>query len=87
MKHIRIDLNCKYGNIVPLYNVPSNVKQIIINNNMNKIFDNDVFASDDEYEGNNVPNYDLFNNMSLTYFSKLKQLNLHIQLLFRNGLY
>ena len=28
---------------------------------MNKMFDTDVFASDDEYEGNNVPNYDLFN--------------------------
>ena len=58
---IRLDLNCKYGNIVPLYNVPSNVKESIINNNMSKMFDNDVFASDDEYEGNNVPKYDLFN--------------------------
>ena len=57
---IRSNLNCKYGNIVPLYNIPSNVKESIVNNNMNKMFDTDVFASDDEYEGNNVHNYDLF---------------------------
>ena len=27
---------------------------------MNKMFDTEVFASDDKYEDNNVPNYDLF---------------------------
>ena len=58
---IRLNLSFKYGNIVPLYNLPSNVKESIVNNNMNKMFDTDVFASDDEYEGNNVPNYYLFN--------------------------
>ena len=57
---IRLNLNCKYSNIVPLYNLPSNVKASIVNNNMKKMFDTDVFASDDEYEGNNVPNYYLF---------------------------
>ena len=69
---IRLDLNCKYGNIVPLYNVPSNVKESIINNNMNKMFDNDVFASDDEYEGNNVPNYDLFNKHVFDIFQQVE---------------
>ena len=49
---IRLDHNCKYGNKVPIYNVPSHVKESIVNNNMKKIFDSDVFASDDEYEGN-----------------------------------
>ena len=84
---IRLNLNCKYSNIISLYNLLSNVKESIVNNNMKYILDTDVFASDDEYEGNNIPNYNFSTNISLKYFSKLKQLNSHIQSLFRNGLY
>ena len=68
---IRLNLNCKYGNIVPLYNLPSNVKENVVNNNMNKMFDTNVFASDDEYEGNNVPNYDLFNKHVFDIFQQV----------------
>ena len=68
---IRLNLNCKYGNIVPLYNLPSNVKENVVNNNMNKMFDTNVFASDDEYEGNNVPNYDLFNKYIFDIFQQV----------------
>ena len=57
---IRLNLNCKYSNIVPLYNLPGNVKEIIVNNSMNKMLDTEVFASDDLYEDNDVPNCDLF---------------------------
>ena len=32
-----------------------------MNRNMNKMFDNDIFASDDKHEDNNVPNYGIFN--------------------------
>ena len=71
MKHIRIDLNCKYGNIVPLYNVPSNVKESIVNNNMKKMFDTEIFASNDEYEDNDVPNYDLFNKHVFEIFQQV----------------
>ena len=58
---IRLNLNGKYGNIVPLFNLPSNVKEFIVNNNIKKMFDTEVFVSDDEYDNNNVPDYDLFN--------------------------
>ena len=57
---IRLILNFKYGNIVPLYILPGNVKEIIVNNSMNKMLDTEVFASDDLYEDNDVPNCDLF---------------------------
>ena len=65
------NLNFKYGNIVPLYNLPSNVKESIVNNNMNKIFDTEVFAFDDEYEDNNVPNYDIFNKHVFDIFQQV----------------
>ena len=58
---IRINLNYKYSKIVPLYNVSSNEKENIVNRNMKKMLDNDNFASDDEHEENNVPNYDILN--------------------------
>ena len=58
---IRISLKYKHDKIVSLYNVSSNKKENIVNRNMKKILDNDIFASDDEDEENNVPNYDLFN--------------------------
>ena len=44
---IRLDLNFKYGNIVYLHNVPCNVRESIVNNNMNKMFNSDIFVSDD----------------------------------------
>ena len=69
---IRLYLNCKYGTIVPLYNVPSNVKENIVNNNVKKMFDSDVIASDDEYEGNNVHNYDLFNKNVFDIFQQVE---------------
>ena len=58
---IRIDLNYKYGNIIPLYKVHCNHKENIVNRNMNKIFESGIFASDEEHDGNNIPNYDQFN--------------------------
>ena len=69
---IWLNINCKYGNIVHLYNLPSNVKEIFVNNNMNEMFDTDVFASDDKYEGNNVPNYDLFNKHVFDIFQQVE---------------
>ena len=71
-RDIRLNLDCKYGNIVPLYNIPSNVKESIVNNNMNKMFDTDVFASGVEYEGNNVPNCDLFNKYVFYIFQQVE---------------
>ena len=68
---IRLNLNVKYGNIVPLFNLPSNVKESIVNNNMKKMFDSEVFASDDEYEDNNVPNYDIFNKHVFDIFQQV----------------
>ena len=68
---IRLNLNCKYSNIVPLYNLPSNVKESIVNNNMNTIFDTEAIASDDEYEDNNIPNYDLFNKHVFDIFQQV----------------
>ena len=44
-----------------------------------------VWGYDDEYEINNVPNYDLFNKHVLIFKKKLKQLNLYIQFLLQNG--
>ena len=58
---VRIVLNYKYGKKFPLYKVPCNKKGNIVNRNMDKNFDNDVFAYEDEHEDNNVPNYDMFN--------------------------
>ena len=84
---IRLDLDCKYGNIVPRYNVPSNVKESIVNNNMNKMFDSDVFASDDEYEGNNVPNCDIFNKHVFDIFQQVETIVFTYTNVFRNGLY
>jgi len=69
---IRLNLNVKYGNIVPLFNLPSNVKESIVNNNMKKMFDSEVFASDDEYEDNNVPDYDLFNKHVFDIFQQVE---------------
>ena len=36
------------------------------------MFDSDVFASDDGYEGNNVPNYDLFNKHVFDIFQQVE---------------
>ena len=69
---IRLNLNGKYGNIVPLFNLPSNVKESIVNNNMKTMFDSEVFASDDEYEDNNVPEYDLFNKHVFDIFQQVE---------------
>ena len=71
---IRLNLNGKYGNIVPLFNLPSNAKESIVNNNIKKMFDTEVFASDDEYEDNNVPNYDLFNKHVFDIFQQVETL-------------
>ena len=60
------------SSIVSLYNIPSNVKESIMNNNMKKMFDTDVFVSDDEYEGNNVPNYDIFNKHVFDIFQQVE---------------
>ena len=84
---IRLNLHVKYGNIVPLFNLPSNVKESIVNNNMKKMFDSEVFVSDDKYKDNNDPDYDLFNKHVFDIFQQKKQLNSHILLLFRNGMY
>ena len=43
-----------------------------MNNNMKKMFDTDVFVSDDEYEGNNVPNYDIFNKHVFDIFQQVE---------------
>ena len=69
---IRLNLNGKYGNIVPLFNLPSNVKESIVNNNMKKMFDSEIFASDNEYEDNNVPDYDLFNKHFFDIFQQVE---------------
>ena len=45
-----------------------------MNNNMKKMFDTEVFASDDEYEDNNVPNYDLFNKHVFDIFQQVETL-------------
>ena len=72
MKHdIQLNLNFKYGSIVPLYNLPSKVKESIVTNNMNTMFDTEIFASDDKYEDNNVPNYDLFNKHVFDIFQQV----------------
>ena len=39
-----------------------------------KKFDSDVFASNDEYEDNNVPNYDLFNKHVFDIFQQVETL-------------
>ena len=69
---IRLNLNFKCGNIVPLYILPSNVKESILNNNMNKMYDTEVFASDDEYVDNNIPSYDLFNKHVFDIFQQVE---------------
>ena len=51
---------------------------------MKKMLDNDIFASGDEHEENNVPSYDLLTNICLIFISKWKRLRLHIQLSFLN---
>lgn len=60
-ENIWIDLNYKYSNIIPIYKVHCNYKENIVNRNMNKIFESGIFASDEEHDDNNIPNYDLFN--------------------------
>ena len=68
---IRLNLNFKCGNIVPLYILPSNVKESILNNNKNKMYNTEVFASDDEYVDNNIPSYDLFNKHVFDIFQQI----------------
>ena len=54
-------VNYKYAKIFPLNNAFSNKKESIVNRNMKKMLDNDIFTSDNEHEENNIPNYDRFN--------------------------
>ena len=52
------------------------------------MIEDNISASDEEHEINNVPNYDLFNkDVFDIFFNKQKQLNWHIQLLVLNGLF
>ena len=69
---IRIDLNYKYGYIIPLHKIPCNNKESIVNCNMNKMFENDVFFSYEEHDDNNVPNYDLFNKHDFDIFQQVE---------------
>ena len=46
-------------------------KKSVVNNDMNKMFDTEVFASDDEYADNNVPSYDLFNKHIFDIFQQI----------------
>ena len=39
---------------------------------MKKMFDTEVFVSDDEYEDNNVPDYDLFNKHVFDIFQQVE---------------
>ena len=64
---IRIDLNYEYGKIVPHYNV-----QNIVNRNIKKILDNNIFSSDDGHEENDVPNYDLFNKHVFDFYQQVE---------------
>ena len=84
---IRLNLNVKYGNIVPLYNLPSNVLETIVNNNMKKSL---ILKYSPLMMNMKIIMFLIMifsTNMFSTYFSKLKQLNSHILLLFRNGMY
>ena len=60
-EEIRIALNLKYKNVIPIYKLSDNKKGIIVNDNINKMIKDDIFASDEEHEIKNIPNYDLFN--------------------------
>ena len=51
------------------------------------MFDSGVFASDDGYEGNNVPNYDLFNKHVFDIFQQVETIVFTYTNVFRNGLY
>ena len=71
---VRIVLNYKYGKKFPLYKVPCNKKGNIVNRNMDKNFDNDVFAYEDEHEDNNVPNYDMFNKHVFDIYQQVEKI-------------
>ena len=47
-QEIRLAFNYKYQHIVPIYKLPDNTKkEKIVNDNMNKMFHDVVFCSDD----------------------------------------
>ena len=79
---IRIDLNYKYGNVIPLYKVPCNNNEKIVNRNMNKIFESDIFSSDEEHDDNNVPYYDLFNKHVFDIFQQVETIEFVYSIVF-----
>ena len=60
-QEIKLAVDFKYTNIIPIYKLPDNRQEIIVNDDINKMIEDNIFASDEEHEINNVPNYDLFN--------------------------
>ena len=58
--------------IIPIYKLPDNKKEIIVNDTLNKIYQDDIFCSNDEYEHDNVPDYDLFNNHVFNIFKEVE---------------
>ena len=62
----------KYKKNIPIYQLPDKKKEMIINHNINKMIEDDIFASDEEYETNNVPNYDLFNKHDFDVFQQVE---------------
>ena len=62
----------KYKNVILINQLPDNKKEMIINHNINKMIEYDIFASDNEYEINNVPNYDLFNKHDFDIFQQVE---------------
>ena len=43
-----------------------------MDDNLNKMFQDDILYSDDEYQHNNLPNYDLFNKYVFDIFKEVE---------------
>ena len=71
---LKQEIRCafKYKNVIPIYQLPDNKKEMIINHNINKMIVDDIFASNEEYEINNVLNYDLFNKHNFDVFQQVE---------------
>ena len=71
-QEIRLEFNKNFKMITPIYKLPDDKKEIIVNDDLNKMFQDDIFCTDDEYEHNNVPNYYLFNKCVFNIFKEVE---------------